>query len=207
MARAVAGKDSDVDVRTEMRIALFWRALIGDFEYIRYDPDDMLRWYVALELRGPEEIRELVSERYSSRPMPVILGVVSKAPHPPTHLVRDWLSFHEQQMRVGAYWWAPLGFCIFCGLVFPFFYGCQNLQPVNPLVMNPPATGPKAPSSIASTPSYGASTSMVPPLTQPVVTMTGPRSSGIAAGASGAAPASGATGPVNGGASSSAGPP
>ena len=145
MGRAAAGKDSDVDVRTDMRVALFWRALIGDFEYIRYDPEDMLRWYMALELRGPHEIRDLVTERYSSRPMPVILGVVSKAPHPPAQLVREWLAFHEQQVRIGAYWWAPVGFCLFCGLVFPFFYGCQNLQPINPLVMNPPATGPRAP--------------------------------------------------------------
>jgi hypothetical protein len=207
MARAASGKDSDIDVRTEMRVALFWRALIGDFEYIRYSPDDMLRWYIALELRGPEEIRELVSERYSSRPMPVIHGVVSKAPHPPTQLVRDWLAYHEQQVRVGAYWWAPIGFCVLCGLVFPFFYGCQNLQPVNPLVMNPPATGPQAPNSAQNTPTYGAASSMVPPVTQPVVTMTGPTSSGIAGGASGSVPAAGVTGPVNGGASSSTGPP
>jgi len=207
MGRAPSGKDGDVDVRTDMRIALFWRALIGDFEYIRYNPEDMLRWYLALELRGPQEIRDLVIERYTTRPMPVILGVVAKAPHPPTQLVREWLSYHDQQVKVGAYWFAPVGFCLLSGLLFPFFYGCQNLQPMNPLIMNPPASGPQAPTSLASTPSYGASTSMTPPPTQPVVTTTGPSSGGIAGGASGGAPAAGVTGPVNSGASSTTGPP
>jgi hypothetical protein len=204
-----------------MRIALFWRALIGDMEYIRYDPEDMLRWYLALELRGPEEIRELVTERYSSRPMPAVQGIVTKAPHPPTQLVREWLFYHEQKVRVGAYWFAPLGFCILCGLVFPYLYGCQNLQPVNPLFMNPPNIGPQLPTSAQNTPTYGAAPTLQPqttqsvgtssstatPPTQGVVTSTGPTSGGIAGGASGAAPANGVTGPVNSGISSPSGPP
>jgi hypothetical protein len=210
MARAAAGKDSFVDVRTEMRIALFWRALIGDFEYIRYNPEDMLRWYMALELRGPIEIRELITERYSSRPMPVIHGVVNKAPHPPTRLVREWLSYHEQQVRTGAYWYAPVGFCLFCGLLFPFLYSCQYLQPMNPLVMHPPNNGIQAPQSVANSPNYGASPSMLPPITGgPTGTVTLPPNGGNTGGvAPTAAPTAGVTGPTNIGASGAAsGPP
>jgi len=209
MGRAPAGKDDDIDIRTDMRIALFWRKLIGDFEYIKFNPEDMLRWYLALELRGPEEIRTLLTERYTTRPMPVILGVVTKAPHPPTQLVREWVAYHEQQVRTGTYWWAPVGFCVFCSLVFPFIYGCQNLQPMNPLVMNPPVTNPQPPTSAANTPSYGASSALVPVTTGgPTGTVTGPTSGGIAGAASGAAPATGVTGPTNVGASAtSTGPP
>jgi hypothetical protein len=94
-----------------------------------------------------------------------------------------------------------------CGLVFPYLYGCQNLQPVNPLFMNPPATGPQLPTSGQNPPTYGAAPTLQPPTTQGVVTSTGPTSGGIAGGASGAVPATGVTGPVNGGISSSSGPP
>jgi hypothetical protein len=209
MARATAGKDKEVDVRTEMRIALFWRRLIGDYEYIKYDPDDLLRWYLALELRGPDEIRDLYQERYTARPMRVMLGVVSKAPHPPILVIREWLAFHEHQVRTGSYWWGAIGFSLFCLLVFPNVYGCMALQPMNPLIMNPPATGPAQPTSVMNTPSYGAAPTFVPPTTMvPSVTVTGPTSGGIAGGAAGSVPAAGVTGPSNTGASGgAAGPP
>jgi hypothetical protein len=208
MSRAAAGKEGDVDIRTEMRIALFWRALIGDLEYIRYNPDDMLRWYMALELRGPEEIRDLVSERYTTRPMPVILGVVNKAPHPPSRLVREWLAYHEHKVRTGVYWFAPLAFCVLCGLVFPMVYGCQNLRPLNPLVMKPPNNGMQAPTSVALSPSYGTSPSFIPPLTGgPTGTVTIPANAGNSGGPPAAAPTAGVTGPANIGASGAAGGP
>jgi hypothetical protein len=209
MSKAAAGKDGDVDIRTEMRIALFWRGLIGDLEYIRYRPEDMLRWYMALELRGPEEIRDLVTERYTSRPMPEILGVVNKAPHPPSRLVREWLAYHEHKVRTGVYWFAPLAFCVLCGLVFPTVYTCQNLRPMNPLVMNPPNNGVQAPPSTPNVPVYGMSSGMMPPLTGgPTGTVTLPANGGSSGGPPAAAPTTGVTGPVNGGASAAGtGPP
>jgi hypothetical protein len=209
MSKAAAGKDGDVDIRTEMRIALFWRGLIGDLEYIRYRPEDMLRWYMALELRRPDEIRDLISERYTTRPMPVILGVVNKAPHPPTKLVGEWLSYHEHRVRISFYWLTPFAFCLFCGLVFPAVNGCQNLRPMNPLIMKPPNTGVQAPASVPNVPVYGLSTALVPPLTGgPTGTVTMPANSGSSGGPPAAAPTAGVTGPVNGGASAaSTGPP
>jgi hypothetical protein len=197
MAVQTSGKERDIDVRTEMFIALFWRGLIGDMEYVRFDPEDMLRWYFALELRGPIEIRELLTERYSSRPMNVIQGVVSESPHPPAWLVREWLARHEENIRTGRYWWAAAGFLTMCLMVFPTLHSCINLQPMNPLVMNPPQTGPQQAQSVGPSQGYGQSPSIVPPQVQLPVTATGPRSSGIAGGAGGAAPTTGVTGPAS----------
>jgi hypothetical protein len=201
MANDKHNRDHEIDVRTEMRIALFWRALIGDFEYIKFDPEDLLRWYEALELRGPDEIRDLLTERYSTRPMPCILSVVSRAPHPPVWIVREWLQYHEQKVPKGSYVWAAVGFPLACLLVIPFMHGCVALQPLNPLVMHPPQTNPLV-ANVGGPPIYGASPPVTPtPTFQPSATATGPQSSGIAGGIAGASPAAGVTGPTNSGAS------
>lgn len=204
-------RDHEIDVRTEMRIALFWRALIGDFEYIKFDPEDLLRWYEALELRGPDEIRDLINERYSRRPMPVIHGLVSRAPHPPVWIVREWLQFHEQQVPKASFVWAAVGFPLACLLIFPFMHGCEDLKPLNPLYMKPPQSQPQV-ATISSPASYGSSPSVAPTATfqptsgptpgstasfQATSSSTGPTSGGIAGGLAGGSPSSGKTGPTN----------
>jgi len=202
MAKAESGPDHDIDVRTQMRIALFWRGLIGDSEYIKFNPEDLLRWYMALELLGPVDIRDVLTERYSTRPVPSMLGIVSKAPHPPLWIVREWLQFHEQKVSTGGYWWAAVSFPVLCLITMPFLHGCIGLTPINPLAMNPPNTSPQVTTTSSNVPTYGASPSIAPaPVFQPSVTATGPQSNGIAGGTSGAVPAAGATGPTNSGAS------
>jgi hypothetical protein len=198
----VIGKEKEVDVREEMRIALFWRGLIGDYEYIKFDPDDLMRWYIALELRGPDDIRDLMTERHASRPMPEVLGLVTKSPHPPVWIVREWLGFHETQVHTAGYWWGAAVFGLLCLMIAPTMHGCADLQPMNPLFMKPPSMGPQMANG-QNQQNYGAQApSMVPPVAfQPTVSTTGPRSTGIAGGLSGAVQATGATGAANNGAS------
>jgi hypothetical protein len=196
-------RESERDVREEIRIALFWRALIGDYEYIKFNPDDLLRWYDALELRGPEEIRIVIDERYSTRPVNAVLGIVTAAPHPPTWLVRDWLSVHEQKVRTGGYWLGAAAFVAMSFMVGPMLYGCTQLKPMNPYVMNPPDSGPQ---QYTNTPPVG-SAFYSNPTSPPVAfapTQTGAQSTGIAGAAMGVTSAGGATGPANVGASAGA---
>lgn len=192
MAKGSIGREKEVDVREEMRIALFWRGLIGDFEYIKFDPDDLLRWYMALELRGPEEVRDHLTERFSSRPMPSMTGLVAKRPHPPLWLVREWLAYHETKVRTGAFWWGTIIFITASFMTFPVLYGCVALQPLNPLVMNPPTSTPQMTQTMTTPQSYNITPGMSPPtVTQPGAQPTSPQSLGIA-GTTGPAPASGA---------------
>ncbi len=211
----MSGPEKDIDVRTEMRIALWWRSLISDYEYTKFDPDDMLRWYVALELRGPYEIRELLTERYMGRPMKNVVGIVSLAPHPPLWLVQAWLEHHEQKVHTGtAVPWGLAGsFVVLSFIFFPSLQGCVNLQPSNPLVMNPPPSAalvtPYAPvvASYAAAPSSPTPPSNQPPpaaAPAPTQGITSPVSGGIAGASSGAVSPTGTTGATNGGISSSA---
>jgi hypothetical protein len=189
------------DIRSEVKIALFWRHLIGDFEYVKFNPDDMLRWYDALELRGPVEIRDLLTERYGTRPAATIQGVVAEAPHPPSWLVREWLQYYEQKVKTGGLWMATGAFVLSSFVAFPLLYGCTQLHPLSPYVMRPPIsqvqmTAPSMPIGSNFTPN-----ATVPPATvQPGATSA--HSTGIAGAASGVAPLGGVTGPSNVGASS-----
>ena len=135
-------KTDERDVREEIKIAIFWRNLIGDFEYIKFDPDDMMRWFDALELRGPIEIRQLLRERYATRPVNAMLGITTRAPHPPTWLVREWLAFYEQKVSTKPAWLAAFGFMILSFMAIPLLHQCADLQPVSMYVMNPPSSGP-----------------------------------------------------------------
>jgi hypothetical protein len=196
-------QDSDRDIREEVGVALFWRELIGDYEYVKFNPDDMLRWYDALTLRGPEEIRELMDERYSGRPMGVVQGIVTGKPHPPAWLVREWLMHHETKIRTGGYWMAAGGFVLLSFIVAPFMYGCTTLTPVNMYVMNPPNNQPQPYQASAPV----GSNFTAPPTTPPVAFMPGqttPQSGGIAGAAMGTAPAAGVTGSANVGLSNGA---
>lgn len=93
-------EEMGVDLRMEIRIAQFWRELITDEAYLRFDPIDMVRWYQALELRGPEEIRDYLTERPPGPGVKTMTGLVAKAPHPPIWLVEAWLSSYEEQVSV-----------------------------------------------------------------------------------------------------------
>jgi hypothetical protein len=132
-------QDDNVDVRYEIKVALFWRNLVGDIEYVRYDPKDLFRWYEALELAGPDDIRELYHRRQtSSRPMAYMQGLVSRAPHPPASLVRAWLEQYETKIHTAPYWY---GLAIFTTLAFMtgvYLNGFQSLKPWNSLLMHPP---------------------------------------------------------------------
>jgi hypothetical protein len=196
-------EDTGRDIREEVRISLFWRALIGDYQYVKFNPDDMLRWYDALELRGPQEIRELIDERYTGRPGLTVLGVVSGAPHPPIWLVRDWLMHYETKVRTAPYWVASVAFVTLCFLLGPFLYGLTALKPVSTYVMNPPDNAPQV-----YQPSGPSNTSLSANSTQPPATfapgVTSPHSGGIAGAASGASPNGGMTGPTNSGLSAGA---
>jgi hypothetical protein len=199
-------RESDRDVREEIRIALFWRALIGDYEYIKFNPDDLLRWYDALALRGPEEIRTVLDERYATRPVPAVLGIVSKAPHPPVWLVREWLMHHEQKVRTGGYWMATGTFIFASFLFFPMMYGCTQLKPVSPYAMNPPESGPTPYTSSGPVgANYYPNPVMTPTTMQPSQPgPTSPTSTGIAGAAMGVTTPGGVTGATNGGLSAGA---
>jgi hypothetical protein len=213
----MSGPEKDIDVRTEMRIALWWRNLISDYEYTKFDPDDMLRWYVALELRGPLEIRELLTERYMGRPLKNVVGIVSLAPHPPLWLVQAWLEDHEQKVHTGkAVPWGLAGSFVVLSLIFiPNLQGCANLQPSNPLVMNPPQSAalvtPYTPVviSYAVAPTNNPVSTNLPTIAPPSSApgATSPISSGIAGAASGAVAPTGSTGATNSGISSSTSQP
>jgi hypothetical protein len=189
-------RESDRDVREEVGISLFWRELIGDYEYGRFDPDDMIRWYDALTLRGPLEIRDLIDERYTGRPGSSVRGIVSGAPHPPVWLVREWLAHFENKVRTGGYWMAAAGFVLFCGIVFPIVSGVTQLTPLSTYAMHPPFGGPQV-TPATQPPNYSLPSSS---LTPPAVSSpgpTGPSSAGIAGVATGASPAGGTTGAAN----------
>ena len=131
------------EIRKEIKIAIFWRKLIGDFEYVKFNPDDVLRWHIALEMRGAEEIRNLMVERYTAqaRRAPV-LGLVGEGPHPPSWMVREWLSTKQPKFPMWRGLGLLIGFIVLTGLLFPTLHGCQNLQPMNPLVLNPAVIRP-----------------------------------------------------------------
>jgi hypothetical protein len=135
---------ANVDFIEEIRIAQFWRKQLGEYEYVDYNPDDLRRWYVALETRGPDDIRDYLAERESRYPMQVVLGIVSSAPHPPRPIVDLWLQSHTQT-STRPFWAAGAAFVLLAVLVAPNIQGCQNLKQFNPLGPTPPRmTGPIA---------------------------------------------------------------
>jgi hypothetical protein len=158
----VGDRDKDrTELRKEIKIAIFWRKLIGDLEYVRFNPDDVLRWHIALEMRGPEEIRDLLAERYLSQARRApMLGLVGESPHPPLWMVREWLATKQPKFPK----WRGLGltlcFIVITALLLPTIHGCENLKPMNPLVLNPAV---KLPSVVAG-PQFGVT---VPPAFAP----------------------------------------
>ncbi len=197
-------QESDRDIREEVGISLFWRELIGDYEYGRFNPEDMLRWYDALKLRGPEEIRDLINERYTGRPGLVVRGIVAGAPHPPIWLIREWLAKYENKVSTGAYWMAAFGFVLFIGMFVPFLSGMTRLTPLSTYVMHPPFGGPQVyqPAAPQTGPALSAVGTAPPAVSSPGP--TGPTSAGIAGAATGVSPSTGTTGGANVGLSAGA---
>ena len=140
--------------QVEIRIAQFWRRQLGEYEYVNHNPDDLQRWYIALETRGPEEIRQYLIERTGRHPMPCITGIVARAPHPSREIVDLWLASHVKT-RTAGYWLAAPVFIAFVYLFATNLEGFQNLKSKNKLAANPPAIGalgnamppPKGPAS------------------------------------------------------------
>jgi hypothetical protein len=194
------------EVREEIRIALFWRQLIGDAEYNRFQPEDYDRWYRALEMRGPEEIRELVDTRFITQHKGVLTGLVTERPFPPLWIVREWLSTHENKVHTGGYWLGFIGFLTLVFMLGPFVYGCQNLVPMNPLDMNPPSTQ----AGVLPLSPVLKFTQPLPPTGPPLTSGVGRSAAGMTptpgntptAPAGGAAPTAGASAGVTGPASS-----
>jgi hypothetical protein len=142
----------DFTLHEEIRVARFWREIIGQYEYGNYDPDDLYRWYKALETRGPQDIRATINERATKYPVPRFLGLVSKPPHPPTELVMLWLETHELKTRTGPLWLGLGGFLMLSFLLGMGMQGCQHLHNLNQLALNPGQPAPPLLAPPAGTP-------------------------------------------------------
>jgi hypothetical protein len=145
----------------EIRIAQFWRKELGDDAYNRRDPDDLVRWYEAFELRGPEEIRAYLNERTGRHPDWPVTGIVARAPHPTRDIVEMWLATHNKA-HTAPYWWGFSAFVIGSFFLVTNLNGCQNATSWNPPVnwLPQPATlmagtsnGP--PTALSTLPSQG----------------------------------------------------
>ncbi len=123
----------------EIKIALYWQRVLGEMEYVDYDPDDLRRWYKALELRGPSEIRAYVSERTQRHNASHLHGLVA-APHPPLPIVELWLQSHENKPQLKPFWIGLGGFTMLSLILAMGFNGCQTLKNPNPMVLKPPQT-------------------------------------------------------------------
>ncbi len=127
---------ADVEFVTEIRIAAYWRKQLGEYEYVGYNADDLRRWYIAMETRGPEEIRDFLVERSGRFPRDVISGIVATAPHPPLSIVELWLDSHRH-VSLRSYWLGLAVFCLASVLVGENLQGCAQLRDVNRLDTNP----------------------------------------------------------------------
>jgi hypothetical protein len=115
----------------EIRVAEFWRRQLGELEYSKYDPDDLFRWYTAMELRGPDEIRAYVIERMGRTIGGPVTGIVALAPHPTRAIIDIWLSSHDKA-RPAPYVYGVFAFLLACLVVMPNINSCQNLKAPNP---------------------------------------------------------------------------
>lgn len=174
-----------VDLRTEIRVAQFWRQLITDEAYLRFDPMDMLRWYMALELRGAQDVRDYLTERPPGPGVANLTGIVGKAPHPPIWLVEAWLSHHEEKLDVSWVWKAAVASIVASFMVGSWITGWPylgNRRPPYPGAN--PATTAVLP---LPAPSIGRA-DFAPPVAQPsVISSGGARRSSGGAGAGGIA--------------------
>jgi hypothetical protein len=112
----------------EINVAQFWRKHLGELEYTARDPDDLFRWYEAMEMRGPEEIRAHLEERTCRYPQLTVTGIVSRGPHPPLDIVELWLATHDK-VRTASPWFGLTALLLLSAVVVPQFSGCQTVLP------------------------------------------------------------------------------
>jgi len=129
---------ADLDFIEEIRIAQFWRKQLGEYEYVNHNPDDLRRWYVAMETRGPDEIRDYLIERTGRHPPAMITGIVGIAPHPPREIVDLWLKSHDK-INTAPLWYGGCAFLLACTMLGTNLVGCSNLRSLNNVANNPPA--------------------------------------------------------------------
>ncbi len=126
-----------VDFIEEIRIAQFWRQQLGEYEYVYYNPDDLRRWFIAMELRGPDEVRDYLNERTSRYPSGPVTGLVAQAPHPPLAIVQLWLESHRAP-KTASYWMGLGLFLLVCYVFVPQLYSCTQLRDIDRYATHPP---------------------------------------------------------------------
>ena len=145
---------SEVGFVGEIRIAQFWRKRLGEYEYVNHNADDLRRWYIAMELRGPVEMRDYLNERASRYPMARVTGIVATAPHPPREIVQTWLESHNK-VHTRPYVAAGAALLVFVWLFGTKLASFERLKPINQLQMHPPQVGAlpvNGPSSVPGAP-------------------------------------------------------
>ncbi len=136
---------SGLDFIEDIRIAQFWRKHLGEVEYVTlYNPDDLRRWYVALETRGPQEIRDYLIERTGRHPMGEVTGIVARAPHPPRKIIDLWLDSHDK-VDARPYWLAFAGFLVLAYYTMTNLSGMLHLPSQTPVQLSPPIVGGRPP--------------------------------------------------------------
>lgn len=149
--------DREPDVRQVNRVALFWRELLGEEGFHKFDSKALWDWYQALELRGPDDIRHYVTERSGSTPLREVRGIVAKAPHPPMRVVELWLRWHETRrtqipmLRVVL---LPLLLLIILSVIKACHFDSTLAPPAlvaKPPVQNPGAGNPTGPGPVQNT--------------------------------------------------------
>jgi hypothetical protein len=172
-----------IDFREEIHIALWWRELLGDLEYLKFDQDDMMRWYLKLEQAGPDEIRARLIERRVNRPLKYLQGL-DRAPHPPVWIVEAWLETHEMKVPTLRYWGGAAALVFFLAIFGTWLSGTGNLQPSNPLLMNPPLGMAPPPPATQQLPGFAIYAPQLPQVPLP----TGPHNVGIGGAGAGGIP-------------------
>jgi hypothetical protein len=142
---------ADLDFIEEIRVAQYWRKQLGEIEYVKRDPDDLRRWYAALETRGPDEVRAYLIERSGRHPLGHVTGIVAKAPHPPREIIDLWLASHDKA-RTAPYWVGAAAFLLVCMVVGPNVSGCQRLRPFKLFPNGAPPQASLAPGSLTGAP-------------------------------------------------------
>ena len=148
---------ADVDFVEEIRIAAYWRRQLGEYEYVGYNADDLRRWYIAMETRGPEEMSDYLTERSARFPKQVVTGIVATAPHPPLSIVEMWIASHKK-VRTQPYWLALATFFVASVLVGENLQGCASLRDPNRLDTNPAQINAPIQAGPAASPPTAAST-------------------------------------------------
>ncbi len=148
---------AEVDFIEEIHIAQYWRKQLGEYEYVHYNADDLRRWYIALETRGPEEIRSYLTERDGRFPPGAITGIVALAPHPPLPIVELWLASHDKT-PTRPYWITAALFGLTTVFFVPYLHSCANLPNNNRVATHPPQINAPIQAGNAGPPQQATST-------------------------------------------------